>query len=80
MTAALARRLGLIRTEVDVVLTGGVFKGYNRALLEDLIGRIHQRVPRAHVIKVLVPAVVGSALLGLDLLAGGQIGSRLKNG
>ncbi len=79
MASALARRLGLTRKESDVVLTGGVFRGYNEVFLSDLIRRIRQQVPKAQVFKVQAPPVAGSALIGLDLLAGGQVSPGRKN-
>ena len=75
MASALARRLGLTRTDIDIVLTGGVFRGYNQVFLSDLTRRIRQHVPKAEVFKVQAPPVAGSALIGLDLLAGGQVSS-----
>lgn len=79
MAHALARRLGLIKSDVDIVLTGGVFKSYDDGLLSDLTSRVRVRVPGAQLIKVRGPAVVGAALLGLDLVAKGVVRMEIES-
>ena len=78
MTYGLARRLGLLRREVDVVLSGGVFKGYDQGLLGDLTRRIKDRVPSARPIRIPAPPVLGAALIGLDQLSGGLVGKNAE--
>ncbi len=78
MAAALARRLGLTRREVDVVLSGGVFKGYDPAFLPDLTSRVRRHVPGARLVRVDGPSVVGATLLALDMLSGDLVGARVE--
>jgi hypothetical protein len=64
------RKLGLARSAVDVVLSGGIFRTTD--------GRFHARVrdgvlafaPRANIVPFAGPPVLGAALLGLDRLTG----------
>jgi N-acetylglucosamine kinase-like BadF-type ATPase len=70
MATAVARRLGLVRLDPEVVLAGGVFQNEERVFLERIRTGIGRVVPRARVVRLTAPAVVGAALLGLDRLAG----------
>lgn len=70
MAVAIARRLGLVRREVDVVLVGGVFRATDRAFHDRLADAIRSRVPRARMVRLAAPPVLGAALLGLDDLGG----------
>jgi len=74
---AAIRRLHLTRSDVDVVLGGGVL----RAADERLLGRIRQGIaavaPRAQVVHLDAPPIVGAALIGLDALRA-TLGARLR--
>ena len=70
MGAALIRRLHLARLDPDVVLGGGVFRTEDSAFFERLGGGIRAVAPRASLVRLAAPPVVGAALLGLDRLAG----------
>jgi N-acetylglucosamine kinase-like BadF-type ATPase len=64
--AASIRRLRLVRSDVDVILGGGL------ARTDDLVDRVRDGIaavaPRAHVTRLAGPPVAGAALLGLDVL------------
>ncbi|HEX3427266.1 MAG TPA: BadF/BadG/BcrA/BcrD ATPase family protein [Candidatus Limnocylindrales bacterium] len=71
MAAALARRAGLSRRDPDVVLAGSVFKAKDAAFHARLAERIGAAIPRAKIVRLDAPPVLGSALIGLDRLSGG---------
>jgi N-acetylglucosamine kinase-like BadF-type ATPase len=83
MAAALIRRLGIGRTDPDVVLAGGVFRATDAMFYERLETGIHAAAPRARLVRLAAPPVLGAALLGLDAVelsadARGQAESRLR--
>jgi len=81
MAIAIARRLRVARREVDVVLTGGVFRTTEPRFYARLGERIAGGLPRARVHRLTAPPVLGSALLGLDALGvarGGGAERRLR--
>lgn len=65
---AMIRRLHVTRTDVPVVLSGGIF----RATYEPFVNRIRSRIeavaPAARVRVLDAPPVLGAALIGLDRL------------
>lgn len=71
MAIAIIRRLHLTRTDVDVVLAGGVFRSNDARLLDRLDGLVHRVAPAAHLIPLEAPPLLGAALLGVEELAGG---------
>lgn len=71
MAIALARRLGIMRLAVDVVLAGGVFRADDPAFFERLDARIRPDLPSANLIRLDVPPVAGAAREGLKQLARG---------
>jgi N-acetylglucosamine kinase-like BadF-type ATPase len=68
MATALARRLGLTRRSVEVVLAGGVFQTDDEPFIERLRTRIRAAVPGATLVRPDVPPVAGAALEGLERL------------
>jgi N-acetylglucosamine kinase-like BadF-type ATPase len=68
MAVAIIRRLHLSRTDVEVVLAGGIFNAHDRPFLERLAGNVHRVAPRAQVKPMRVDPVLGAALLGLEQL------------
>jgi N-acetylglucosamine kinase-like BadF-type ATPase len=71
-TAAI-RRTGAVRTEVDVVLAGGLVRSRDPRLIARVEARVRAVAPRARIVVLDRPPVVGSALLGLDRLAPGGV-------
>ena len=81
MATAIARRLRVARREVDVVLTGGVFRTEEAGFYARLGERIAGGLPRARVHRLTARPVLGAALLGLDALGaagGGRAERRLR--
>jgi N-acetylglucosamine kinase-like BadF-type ATPase len=70
MARALIRRLHLSRLDPDVVLGGGVFRADDPAFFDALAAGIAAVAPRARIVRLTAPPVVGAALIGLDRLAG----------
>ena len=70
MARALIRRLRLSRLDPDVVLGGGVFRTDDQAFFDALAAGIAEVAPRARLVRLTAPPVVGAALIGLDRLAG----------
>jgi N-acetylglucosamine kinase-like BadF-type ATPase len=73
MAIALARRAHLVRREPEVVLAGSVFRTEDDGFHERLRSRIGAEIPGARIERLAAPPVVGSALIGLDRLAGGTV-------
>jgi N-acetylglucosamine kinase-like BadF-type ATPase len=81
MATAIARQLRVARREVDVVLTGGVFRASDPAFYERLEGRVRVSVPQARIHRLRDRPVLGAALIGLDELGvprGGAAERRLR--
>ena len=81
MAIAVARRLRIARRELDVVLTGGVFRATDPAFHRRLEERIRAALPAARIARLEDRPVLGAALLGLDelgLTAGGPAERRLR--
>jgi N-acetylglucosamine kinase-like BadF-type ATPase len=74
MARALIRRLRISRLELEVVLAGGVFRALDPEFYAALERGICAVAPRATLIRLHWPPVAGAALLGLDILAGGEAG------
>jgi hypothetical protein len=68
MAIAIARRLRVARREVDVVLTGGVFRTEEPGFYARLTERLTDGLPRARLHRLTDRPVLGAALLGLDAL------------
>jgi N-acetylglucosamine kinase-like BadF-type ATPase len=62
-------QLHLSRLEVEVVLSGGIFRTAYRGFHERIRTGILGIAPRARVIRLEAPPVLGAALLGLDIVA-----------
>ncbi|HIC89748.1 MAG TPA: ATPase [Anaerolineae bacterium] len=63
---AILRRLGLEATDVEVVLSGSVFKGEGPLLLDTVTQVVHRVAPRARIKRPMFEPVVGAALLALE--------------
>lgn len=81
MATAIARRLRVASREVDVVLTGGVFRTDEPGFYVRLEEQLHAALPRAQTHRLTDRPVLGSALIGLDALGvprGGAAERRLR--
>ena len=82
MAIAIARRLRIALRDVDVVLTGGIFRTTDRGFADRLDERVRAAVPHARIVRLRARPVLGAALIGLDALgatAGGPEQLRLKS-
>jgi len=68
LALSVIRALRLVRTDVEVVLCGGIFRASDPAFHERIRARIHVVARRARVVVLRAPPVLGAALLGLDRL------------
>ena len=66
MATAAIRKLGMRELDVHVVLGGGIFRNRFPAFFERIDEGIRRVAPRARIIVLHAPPVVGAALLGLD--------------
>ena len=71
MARALIRRLRLSRLDPEVVLAGGVFGTDEPVFHARLEAGIRAAAPRARLVRLTAPPVLGAALLGLDRRSGG---------
>jgi len=78
-TAAI-RRLHLTRTDVHVVLGGGVMRAAGDELLERIRAAIHAVAPDARITRLEAPPLVGAALIGLDALRASPAARRRLRG
>ena len=68
MAAAIARRLRVASREVDIVLTGGVFRTDEAGFYARLEERLRAALPHARTRRLTERPVLGAALIGLDAL------------
>lgn len=71
MAIAIIRRLRLARTDLEVVLAGGIFRADDPAFLDRLAAAVHGVAPAARLVPLRTPPLLGAALLGLEQLPGG---------
>ncbi len=65
---AAVNRLGVAGEEVEVVLGGGIFETSNRDFHDRVAAGIRAAAPRAQLVHLEAPPVLGAALIGLDAL------------
>jgi N-acetylglucosamine kinase-like BadF-type ATPase len=65
MAAGVAHQLGLEEEAFDVVLIGSIYDGHP-AIRESMGETIHEIAPRARLVRLSVPPVVGGVLLGME--------------
>ena len=75
MATAIARRLRVASRDVDVVLTGGVFRTDEANFYARLEDRLRAGVPHARARRLTERPVLGAALLGLDALGTARDGT-----
>jgi N-acetylglucosamine kinase-like BadF-type ATPase len=80
MVVSAARRLHLVRSDVEVALGGAIMRGGHRFFLDRIAERVHERVPDARIAPISSPPVVGAGLIGLDLAgAPARAAARLRD-
>jgi N-acetylglucosamine kinase-like BadF-type ATPase len=77
MAVAGLRRLGMLDLEVEVVLSGNIFKAKGPLLIDTITNAIRRDAPRARIVNARYEPVVGGVLLGLEK-AGVDINTRVK--
>lgn len=65
MACAVVRQLEFEDLAFDVVLTGGMFKG-GALLTEPLQTTVHKLAPKARLVRLSVPPVIGAAMIGME--------------
>jgi len=68
MARAVLRRYGMAHLDVEIVLSGGVFKTTDRLLRDTLLADVRREAPLARLVEARYEPVVGAALLGLERL------------
>jgi N-acetylglucosamine kinase-like BadF-type ATPase len=68
MARAALLRYGMQDLDVELVLSGGVFKSPSRLLRETILVDVRRSVPQARLVEARYEPVVGAALLGLECL------------
>jgi N-acetylglucosamine kinase-like BadF-type ATPase len=68
MARVVLSRLGIEKTEAEVVLGGGVLRAQPPALMERIAVHAAAEIPLAAMVVAADPPVIGAALLGLDAL------------
>ena len=69
MAGALIRRLRLRRFDPEVVLAGGVFRATDSVFYARIEAGVLAAAPRARIVRLTAPPVLGAALIGLDRMA-----------
>jgi N-acetylglucosamine kinase-like BadF-type ATPase len=69
MAGALIRRLRMTELDPEVVLGGGVFGADDPAFYARIEAGVRAVAPKASIVRLTAPPVLGAALLGLDLLS-----------
>jgi N-acetylglucosamine kinase-like BadF-type ATPase len=69
MAGALIRRLRLTRLDPEVVLAGGVFRADDPTFYGEIEAGVRAVAPRARIVRLTAPPVLGAALIGLDRLS-----------
>jgi N-acetylglucosamine kinase-like BadF-type ATPase len=62
---AVIRQLAFENLAFDVVLTGSMFEG-GTMLIEPMRETIHKLAPKARLVRLQIPPVVGAVLLGME--------------
>jgi N-acetylglucosamine kinase-like BadF-type ATPase len=75
---AAVRRLRLVRSDVDVVLAGGLIRSGDPAFLGRIRSGVTAVASRARVSVLADPPVLGAALLGLDLFGDKRAADRVR--
>jgi N-acetylglucosamine kinase-like BadF-type ATPase len=70
------RQLGFERLDFEVVLIGSMFKG-SPTLIETMSATIHRVAPKARLVRLKAPPVVGGVLLGMEQVGVGHDNIRL---
>jgi N-acetylglucosamine kinase-like BadF-type ATPase len=65
MVTAVARQLDFQQTAFDVVMVGSMFDG-GGGLIETMRSRVQREAPRARLLRLACPPVVGAALLAME--------------
>ena len=76
VTAGL-RKYAMLDLDVEVVVSGSVFKGLGSLLVESFSARVHLEAPRAKIIEARYEPLVGALLLALEG-SGVEIGSAVR--
>jgi N-acetylglucosamine kinase-like BadF-type ATPase len=71
-TCAAITRLGVADTDVEVVLGGGIFDTRDAGFHARVAAGIHALAPRARLLRLDAPPVLGAGLLGLDAIGAGD--------
>ena len=71
------RRFDMTRLDVEVVLSGSIFKATGNLVQEVMIAGIHLAAPNARLVNARYEPVVGAVLLGLEA-SGVQVDERVK--
>lgn len=71
MACALMRRLRLTRLDPEVVLAGGVFHAEDPIFYREIEAGVSAVAPKATIVRLAAPPVLGAALIGLDRLSPG---------
>lgn len=73
---AMARRMRLARSDVEVVLAGGLVHAEDAAFHARFAAGVRRAVPRAQVRRLTAPPVLGAALLGLEAIGADEDAAR----
>jgi N-acetylglucosamine kinase-like BadF-type ATPase len=80
MAGAAIRALGIQSLDVDVVLGGGIFRNDLRAFFDRIRNGVERTAPRARIVVLAAPPVVGAAMLALDhVYAGAPAYARVRH-
>jgi N-acetylglucosamine kinase-like BadF-type ATPase len=78
MAIAIIRRLHLTRTDLDVVLAGGIFRADDSTFVDRLTKAVQRVAPRARLVALRTPPLLGAALHGLEEMDDGRQPAALR--
>jgi len=77
LVAAGLKRLEMTHLDVEIVLSGNIFKGPGTLVEEVLMANVHMIAPKARLVNARYEPVVGAVMLGIEVL-GKKVDERVK--
>jgi hypothetical protein len=73
----------MLDLDFELVMSGGLFSGGDRALVDALESRVRSEAPKVRLVRIDVPPACGAALLAMEMLevpTGPELHAKLNDG